>query len=502
MDSAILTDFPWWLRVEHIVNILFITLFIRSGIEILGTFPKLHSSVHTPAGGQWAQFTIKSKRQAKYYPVSGEYDDYHPAISLPGHGDLGQGRYWHFISVVLWVTMMFIYWVVLIFTGQWRRYWPESWDTFGQAWHDLMMYLSFQVPPAMDGYPFNAIQQLSYGFVVVILPLWMMITGAFQSPAINNHFPRIAKLMGGRQRIRTAHFLGLLAYLIFIVIHVSMVLLHGWGHETSKMVFGHDGNPVAAGIIYIVGLGFIVWINIWATKTSTNQPHIIRSIHNAIFRPVTRFLRKTFPSKQKAYKNEEVTPWGQHRSSGMPPSSEAYAALVANGYDDDFVLEIGGLVENPMRLTMDDLREISHGHAQNTVHHCVQGFSSVGRWNGVALKDLIELAKPIEGWTDVAVLSFQNMTRDDDLYSGSYYYETMPKVEALQPQTMIATGYDDKELPMQSGAPARLRLETSTGYRSAKWIERIEITNRFDIIGNGRGGFFEDTDSYDRLQMF
>ena len=47
----------------------------------------------------------------------------------------------------------------------------------------------------------------------------------------------------------------------------------------------------------------------------------------------------------------------------------------------------------------------------------------------------------------------------------------------------------------------RLRLETSTGFRSAKWLDRIEVVNRFDIIGNGRGGFFEDTDSYDRLQM-
>ncbi|WJY89160.1 hypothetical protein [Corynebacterium confusum] len=88
-----LEEFPVWLRVEHFVNILFVTLFIRSGIEILGTFPKLHRSVHTPLGGQWAQFSIKQKRKRKYFPVSGEYDDYSPVISLPGHGALGQGRY-------------------------------------------------------------------------------------------------------------------------------------------------------------------------------------------------------------------------------------------------------------------------------------------------------------------------------------------------------------------------------------------------------------------------
>lgn len=497
--EAVLTDYPWWLRIEHFVNILFITLFIRSGIEILGTFPKLHTSIHTPLGRQWAQFTIKEKRKRKYFPVAGEYDDYSPLISLPGHGALGQGRYWHFISVVGWVLMMVVYWVLLLVTGQWRRYWPEDWGIFARAFDDMVHYLAFDMPPAMEGYPFNAVQQLSYLFVVVILPLIMILTGFFQSPAINNRFPYISKALGGRQVIRTVHFLGLLMYLVFIVIHVFLVIMHGWGHETSKMVFGDTGSPVAAGIIYLVGLSLIVWFHIWATRTSLQKPQVVEKIHNVVVRPMTRAMRKL--ASRQHYSDAEVTPWGEHRASGMPPSTEEYAALVSNGYKDDFVLEIGGLVERPMRLTLADLEEISAGHFQNTVHHCVQGFSSLGKWNGVILKDLIELAGPIDGWTDVNVLSFQNMTRDDDVYTGAYYYETLAKEEALQPQTLIATGYLDRELPMKNGAPCRLRLETSTGYRSAKWIERIEIVNRFDIIGNGMGGFFEDTDSYDRLQM-
>lgn len=141
--------------------------------------------------------------------------------------------------------MMIIYWVLLLTTGQWRRYWPESWEVFPQAWDDIVHYMAFQIPPAMEGYPFNAVQQLSYGFVVLVLPLVMIITGLFQAPAVNNHFPRIARAMGGRQVIRSVHFFGLVAYLVFIVIHVAMVVLHGYGHEVSKMVFGHAEQPVA-----------------------------------------------------------------------------------------------------------------------------------------------------------------------------------------------------------------------------------------------------------------
>ncbi|WP_280194401.1 hypothetical protein [Corynebacterium pyruviciproducens] len=101
--------FPWFIRAEHIVNIIFITFFIRSGIEILGTFPRLHTSVHTPVGRQWAEFTVKSNKKHKHYSVGGEYEDYSPWISLPGYGKLGQRRYWHFITVMGLITCFLIY---------------------------------------------------------------------------------------------------------------------------------------------------------------------------------------------------------------------------------------------------------------------------------------------------------------------------------------------------------------------------------------------------------
>ena len=81
--------FPWWLRVEHFLNIIFITFLIRSGIEILGTYPKLYRSQHTVPGSAWSQFTIQRAAKHKYYTVGGEYDDYSPRLSLPGRGLLG-----------------------------------------------------------------------------------------------------------------------------------------------------------------------------------------------------------------------------------------------------------------------------------------------------------------------------------------------------------------------------------------------------------------------------
>lgn len=500
--------FPWWLRVEHFLNLVFITFLIRSGIEIVGTYPKLYRSQHTVPGTAWAQFTVQHAPKHKYYTVGGEYDDYSPRLSLPGHGMLGIGRYWHFIAVTGFVTSWVIYLVLLFGTGQWRRYIPTGLDTFTQAGQDMLSYLAFVVPEAVEGMPFNAVQQLSYGFVFLILTPLVILTGAFQSPAIANYFSRITRMLGGRQVIRTVHFLCLLGYLAFIAVHVLMVVLHGYGHETSKMVFGNTDLPIAGGIIFTIGLVVVVVLHVIATRWSTNDGRSLEKLHNVVVRPWSNLLYH-LPARMH-YDRENLSgedaglskTTHNFRGSGRPPEVPEYLALMANCYEDDYVLEIGGYVERPMTLTIGQLREMADGHSQTTLHHCVQGFTSIGRWRGVPVSDLLDLVGPLPGATDVVYLSFQDMGRDDALYEGGMYYESTPMIEARQPQTLVAFELNDEgEIPAKNGAPVRLRTETSTGFRNLKWLERIDVVNRYDIIVEGRGGYFEDADFYDRNQL-
>jgi DMSO/TMAO reductase YedYZ molybdopterin-dependent catalytic subunit len=42
------------------------------------------------------------------------------------------------------------------------------------------------------------------------------------------------------------------------------------------------------------------------------------------------------------------------------------------------------------------------------------------------------------------------------------------------------------------GAPLRLRVERQLGYKQAKYLMRIEVTDRLDRFGRGKGGFWED----------
>src|SRR5829696_8517951 len=191
---------------------------------------------------------------------------------MPGHKQLGLGRHWHFVSVLGWILCGLAYVILLFATGEWHRFWPYSWAIFPQAFKDIVTYLSFDLPPTLPGQPYNALQMLTYGAVVFILAPFQILTGAAQSPAIEARFPWYVRMFGGRQWARSLHFLALLAFLVFIVVHVFMVVVHGFGKETAKMIFGAEVYPMAAAIITvsaIVGLVVLHWV---ATRYTLAYP--------------------------------------------------------------------------------------------------------------------------------------------------------------------------------------------------------------------------------------
>ena len=68
-ESIILVflDFPYWIRFAHFINLIFITLLIRSGIEILSALPKLYFNDHAKPGSEWIKFTKKKMPQDRLW---------------------------------------------------------------------------------------------------------------------------------------------------------------------------------------------------------------------------------------------------------------------------------------------------------------------------------------------------------------------------------------------------------------------------------------------------
>ncbi|MCK0099264.1 molybdopterin-dependent oxidoreductase [Qipengyuania sp. S6317L1] len=164
-----------------------------------------------------------------------------------------------------------------------------------------------------------------------------------------------------------------------------------------------------------------------------------------------------------------------------------YQEQLAKGFPD-WRLEVRGLVDNPLSLSLADLKALPQ-RTQITRHDCVEGWSAIGEWKGPKLSDLLDQARV----SDKA--NFIVFRCADVLYNRDYY-ESVDMVDAYHPQTIIAHELNGEPLPEKNGAPLRARIERQLGYKHAKYLTAIEAVASFDDLYGGKGGFWEDTGDY------
>ncbi|MGH8166150.1 MAG: cytochrome b/b6 domain-containing protein [Woeseiaceae bacterium] len=86
--------------------------------------------------------------------------------------------------------------------------------------------------------PYGLLQKLTYsGVVFVALPL-MVITGLTMAPAVTAAHPWLLDLFGGYQSARTVHFFGFALLVLFVIIHLSMVVVTGFRRQLRAMLLG------------------------------------------------------------------------------------------------------------------------------------------------------------------------------------------------------------------------------------------------------------------------
>ncbi len=487
-------SFPGWLRATHFLNILFMSFLIRSGIEILASHPKLYWNDHSKPGSEWARFTKKEMPKDKLYDTLDEEEDYSSIVSMPGHENLGLGRHWHFLNVIFWVLTGVVYVALLFLSGEWKRLVPQSWAIFPTAWDNVVTYLNFRVPPLLPGQPYNALQKLTYGAVVFLLGPFMIATGAAQSPAIEARFPWFVRMFGGRQWARSLHFLAMLAFILFTVGHVALVVIEKkmativQGSEQASLFWAYVISGVA-----LVGIVALHWAT---TKYSLAYPRSTQRLTGAVVNNARRLLLHRLTSHQE-YSRAELTP--DHRVNGKPPNDDSYKIMAVNNFED-WRLEVGGLVERPMTFTLEDLRTFPTKQSQRVLHNCIQGWTSIGEWSGVPLRQIVELVKPLPQARYVCFWTMQYVDRDEPAKADlpGQYYEVIDLSLAYHPQTILAYEMNGGPLPLKHGAPLRLRVETQVGFKMAKWIERIEFLDDYSQIGQGMGGWREDNVYYDK----
>ncbi len=482
--------FPLWVRYCHFFNFLFLMMLIRSGLSILVDHPRLYFDSDCTPGSEWIRFTPLKVPRDRVWTAKDDARYISPLVATPGYRHtVGIARSWHFMNVHGFIITGIFFVIMLFDTEQWRRLVPTSWLVIAQAWNTWVHYATLHLPPEPNGfYGYNALQQIAYFAVVFVFGPLAILTGIGMSPAVVNRFPSYARVFGGRQSARSLHFLTMLSFFAFLVVHVTLVVMTGFMRNMNHIVMGTD-NYSRLGMIWgFVGIGVVVLSWIVAHYFSWIYPRALQHAEKFVTYPMQLItLNRLVPSEH--YTERDISPhfW----PNGKMPERSDWKQLAQHGFRE-YKLKVSGLVENPIELSLAEIERL--GRTEHiTMHHCIQGWTGIAKWGGIPMKALIDLVRPKPTAKVVAFFSFGG-----GLYGG-FYYDTQGLENVLKPECLLAFEMHGKPLTEVYGAPLRLRVENQLGYKMVKWIERIEFIESEKQLGQGEGGKNEDDEYFDLL---
>ena len=196
---------------------------------------------------------------------------------------------------------------------------------------------------------------------------------------------------------------------------------------------------VTSTVVLLVALGII---NSCATNTDRNdlEPREIREYQGEDLSSVNDFRENSIKGPQ--YINEE-----------------------------DYRLEITGLVENPETYTYDEVISGYQSYKKVVTLNCVEGWSATILWEGMLIRDLLAEAVPL---TSANTIIFH-------AYDG--YTTSFPIGYLFDNDIIMAYKMNDIALPPERGFPFQLVAESKWGYKWIKWITKIELSNEEDYEG-------------------
>jgi DMSO/TMAO reductase YedYZ molybdopterin-dependent catalytic subunit len=149
-----------------------------------------------------------------------------------------------------------------------------------------------------------------------------------------------------------------------------------------------------------------------------------------------------------------------------------------NGYDvadpgvdlEKWTLTVTGTVQKPGEYKLAQFQELPRIR-QNTRHICVEGWDVIGRFGGARLSDFLQMIG-----ADTKARYVYVECADD-------YYESLDMETALHPQTLLCYEMYDRPLTREHGAPLRLQIPTKIGYKQAKYLTDLKVTNVLSRVG-------------------
>lgn len=222
LPSGAPIGFPAWLAWQHFLNMFFLLAVIRTGWII-------RSKKRPPAFWTPTKFRINRSKPAKR---------------------MGLYHWFHIQMDFLWVLNGVVFIVLLFVTGQWVRIVPTSWDVFPNALSAALQYASLDWPQENAWVNYNSLQVLAY-FVTVFIAAPIAVKTGLRLSALWPEQGWLARVFP-ENLARSLHGIVMFYFLVFIVVHVTLVMTTGALRNLNMMYAGNDGESwLGAGIFAI-----------------------------------------------------------------------------------------------------------------------------------------------------------------------------------------------------------------------------------------------------------
>jgi thiosulfate reductase cytochrome b subunit len=227
LPEAAPTGFPAWMAWQHFLNMFFLVLIVRTGLQ------------------------VRNERRPPGYWKPKPNSFFSPKGNTPKKVSLSQ--WLHQVLDVLWVLNGAVFIVLLTVSGQWMRIIPTSWDAIPNVLSAGLQYASLDWPLENGWIHYNALQMVAYFLTVYVAAPLAILSGWRMS----TWWPAQAKLLNRLyplQAARALHFPVMVYFVAFTVVHVFLVFFTGALRNLNHMYATRDATDWWGLLIFIVSL--------------------------------------------------------------------------------------------------------------------------------------------------------------------------------------------------------------------------------------------------------
>jgi thiosulfate reductase cytochrome b subunit len=252
-------------RVMHWINAVALTLMLMSGLQIFNAHPALYVGDSSYSGRPaWLEIGAREDAQGKpigYTRLFGHefittgvlglstddarmYAQGFPSwLTIPSHQWLAMARSWHFFFAWVFLINGLCFIVYTIASRHLARDLLPTRRDLRSIGTSIVDHLRFRHPVGEEAKRYNVLQKFAYLTVIFVLLPLIVLMGLGMSPRLDTLFGGWVGWFGGRQTVRSIHFIVAWLLVAFVLIHVFEVIVTGFWNNLRSMITGRYRIP-------------------------------------------------------------------------------------------------------------------------------------------------------------------------------------------------------------------------------------------------------------------